>query len=105
MNEQLFQLILTLISIIGTILTMYIIPLIKEKTGNEKLVKYNEWAKYAVKCAEIIFKEHGMGENKKEYVINFLDNMFNKKKVVITKEQLNVLIEAAVSQMNMAEKS
>lgn len=103
MDNGLFEIILALIPVIGTILTVYIIPLIKEKVGNEKLAKYEYWASMAVNCAEMIFKEQGMGADKKEYVVNFLNDMFNKKKVVITKEQIEILVESAVKQMKLNE--
>lgn len=100
MNEILFQIILALIPVIGAILTTYIIPLIKEKIGTEKLAKYEYWASMAVNAAEMIFKEAGMGESKKEYVTNFLNEIFNKNKVVITEEQIEILIESAVNELN-----
>lgn len=103
MDNRLFEIILALIPVIGTILTVYIIPLIKEKIGNEKLAKYEYWASMAVNCAEMIFKEQGMGADKKEYVVNFLNDMFNKKKVVITKEQIEILVESAVKEMKLSE--
>ena len=103
MNEKIFDLILLLIPVIGTILTTYIIPLIKEWIGNEKLAKYEEWASMAVKAAEMMFSESGMGEKKKAYVIEFLTDMFNKNKVVITEWQMEILIEAAVKQLKLEE--
>lgn len=103
MNEVLFEIILGLISILATIVTGIVIPYIREKIGNEKLAKYKEWASLAVKCAEMIFVEKGMGENKKEYVVNILNDMFNKNKVVITPEQIEILIESAVKEMKLSE--
>ena len=100
MDDKLFELILALIPILGTILTVYIIPYIKEKIDNEKLEKYEQWVNMAVRAAEMVFTESGMGESKKAYVIEFLTGMFNKNKVIITEEQMNILIEAAVQQMN-----
>ena len=99
MEDRLFQVILALIPILGTILTVYVIPYFKELIGNEKLAKYQEWAEMAVKAAEMIFNEKGMGADKKEYVVKFLTEQFNKNKVVITAEQLDILIESAVKQM------
>lgn len=103
MDEYLLKIILSLISILGTILTTVVVPYVKEKIGNEKLAKYEEWAMLAVQCAEMIFKEQGMGVDKKEYVVNFLNEMFNKNKIVITEEQLNILIESAVKEMKLNE--
>lgn len=103
MDEVLFKIIFALLSILCTVLTGVVVPYIKEKLGNEKLAKYEEWATLAVQCAEMIFKEQGMGADKKEYVINFLNEMFNKNKIVITEEQLEILIESAVKQMKLQE--
>ena len=100
MNEILFKIILTLIPIIGVILTSFIIPLIKEKIGTEKLAKYEYWVSMAVNAAEKIFSEPNSGVKKKEYVVNFLNELLNKNKTVITKEQLNILIESAVNELN-----
>lgn len=104
MDEKLFSLILAIIPVLGTIITVFIIPLIKEKIGAEKLAKYEYWADLAVKAAEMLWTETGHGEDKKQYVVEFLTNMFNKKKVVITEEQMNILIESAVKQLKMEEK-
>ena len=103
MDERIFQIILALIPILGAIITGFIIPFIKEKIGAEKLAKYEYWASMAVKCAEMLFKEQGMGETKKEYVVNFLNEMFNKNKTVITSEQIEVLIESAVKELKLSE--
>lgn len=103
MNEYVFEIILGIISIIGAILTGIVVPYIKEKIGNEKLKKYETWAAYAVRSAEMIFSGQGMGEDKKKYVVDFLNNMFNKNKVVITPEQIEVLLEAAVKNMKIEE--
>ena len=104
MNEVLFKIILGLISILGIIITSVVVPYIKEKLGNEKLAKYEYWVSMAVGAAEMIFKEQGMGKTKKEYVVNFLKDMFNKNKIVITDEQLEILVESAVKQMKLNEE-
>ena len=100
MDERLFQVIMALIPVIGAIFTYFVIPYIKTLIGNEKLAQYKEWAGMAVKCAEMLWTESGMGADKKAYAIQVLNDMFNKNKVVITEEQLNILIEAAVLEMN-----
>ena len=104
MDDRLFQIILAVIPVLCTILTVYIIPLIKGKIGNENLAKYEYWVNIAVKAAELICVETGHGADKKKYVIDFMNKMFNSKKTVITEEQLNALIEAAVKQMKIEEK-
>lgn len=103
MDERLFQIILALIPIIGAIITTFVIPLIKEKIGAEKLAKYEHWAGLAVRAAEMLWTESGKGSDKKKYVVDFLNNIFNKKKVVITEQQIEILIESAVKQMKLEE--
>jgi len=103
MNETLFNIILLLVPVLATVITVYIVPLIKAKVGDENLATIVKWVTYAVKCAEMIFTQEKQGEEKKQYVIDFIDGLFNKKKVVITKEQIEVLIEAAVKEINDAK--
>lgn len=103
MDERLFQIILALIPILGAIITGFIIPFIKEKIGSEKLAKYEYWTKQAVKAAEMMWTESGCGEDKKRYVVKFLNEMFNKNKVTITEQQIEILVEAAVKQMKLEE--
>lgn len=104
MDERLFQIILTIIPVLGAIITRFIIPFIKEKIGSEKLAKYEYWADLAVKAAEMLWTESGCGADKKQYVVDFLNDMFNKNKIVITEQQIEILVESAVKQMKLEEK-
>ena len=104
MDDRLFQIILAVIPVLGTILTVYIIPYIKAKIGTENLSKYEYWVNIAVKAAEMIWTETGHGTDKKQYVVEFMNNMFNSKKIIITEEQINLLIESAVKNMKIEEK-
>ena len=103
MNENLFNVILTLIPVIGAIITYFIVPFIKTSVSEKQLAQYKEWARLAVKTAEMLWKESGCGEDKKDYVVKFLNDMFNKNKIVITEEQINILIESAVKEMKEIE--
>jgi len=100
MDSRIFEIILSLIPVLGTIITAFIIPLIKEKIGTEKLAKYEYWASMAVKCAEMLWPDSGTGTDKKAYAVNILNNMFNKNKVIITEQQIEILVEACVNEMN-----
>lgn len=99
MDDRLFNLILTVIPVIGAVVTYFVVPYLKAALGGVKLEQYREWARLAVKCAEMIWKETGHGADKKSYVSEFLDRMFNSKKMLLTEEQINVLIEAAVQEL------
>ena len=103
MDERLFQIILALIPVLGAIITGFVIPYIKEKIGAERLAKYEYWASLAVRAAEMLWVESGSGKTKKQYVVDFLNNMFNKNKVIITEQQIEILVESAVKQMKLEE--
>ena len=90
------------IVIICLIITGYIVPLIKNKIGDDKFTKLAEWVKFAVLKAEQVLTAE-TGEQKKEYVLSFIDEVLQENKINITAEQLDVLIESAVKEMNIAQ--
>lgn len=100
MNELWFNVIVLLVPVLATIVTGFLIPLIVSKLGAEKLALIVKWVGYAVKAAEGLYKASGQGEIKKEYVVSFINKMFNSKKVNITEEQISILIESVVTEMN-----
>ncbi len=100
MNENLFTIIIMLIPVLATAITTVVIPLILSKISAEKLALIIKWVGRGVQAAEMLFPEAKSGEAKKEYVVNFIDKMFNKRKVVITREQIEVLIESIVAEIN-----
>ncbi len=87
-----------------SLITGYFIPWIKAKIGNEKLTTIVKWVTYAVKCAELIYDGEKQGEAKKQYVIEIINKIFNSKKIIITEEQISVLIEYAVRELKELEK-
>lgn len=97
--DNLFEFIMGIISIFGAVITYFIIPYIKAGISSEKLGQYQEWAALAVKTAEMLWTETGHGADKKAYAADFLDGLFNAKKKVLTKEQINILIESAVQEL------
>lgn len=104
MEEGLFKILLTIIPVLGTIITYFIVPYIKANIDFKRLEQYKEWTTLAVKSAEMLWKGTGYGDEKKEYVVDFLNDMFNSEKTVITEEQINILIESAVQELNKNKK-
>ena len=90
-----------IIPILGTILTYLIVPLIKQKTTKEQRENIYNLVKIAVKAAEQMHDAGLINIPKKEYVINFLTS----KGINITIQDLDVMIEAAVQELNLAKKA
>ena len=75
-----------------TILTLYLIPFLKEK----RLYNY---VVIAVKAAEQMFLESGKGKEKFAYVREWI-----QKKFKVTDDDLKNIIEAVVYEMNKEKK-
>ena len=88
-----------IIILLGTVITYVVIPYIKAKTTEEQRNNIYFWVQVAVNAAEQIYVEKGMGMIKKKYVVEYLRN----KGINISEEDLNILIEAAVKELNLLQ--
>lgn len=93
------------ITIAAVVIARYVIPKLKEEIGVEKFNTIAMYVDYAVRAAEQIYIDAGLGEKKKEYVLKFINDIVLKDgKYSITSDELNVLIESAVNAMNESKK-
>ena len=96
MNQAVFNFILSLIPLIGFIITTYVVPIFKLKFTDAQMKYVEYWVVKTVRAAEAMFVEGSSGEAKREYVIHFIQDKFNKDgKELITEEQIRILLEAA----------
>lgn len=84
-----------LITLLGLLMTTFLIPWIRAKISAEKLNEAKKWTSIGVKAAEMIYKESGMGEAKKKYVRKFLESKGYKLDI----DTVDALIEATVRDM------
>lgn len=83
------------VTLIAAVITAYVIPLIKSKTTEAQQKKIAALVEIAVLAAEQIYKESGMGQQKKAYVITWL----REHDVTVDEEKLDALIESTVYAM------
>ena len=88
-----------IITVIVALITLFVIPWIKSKLSAEQLAEVIKWVKIAVQAAEMIFKESGMGEQKKAYVVKFLNDLG----ISYDAEQIDSMIESAVLGLKLKE--
>ena len=79
-------------ALLAAIITAIVIPYIKSKTTASQQAEINAWVKIAVTAAEQIYTCSGRGEEKKAYVLNWLQ----EHGITVDAEKLDALIEAAV---------
>lgn len=102
MNEKIFNIVLLLIPVIGAVITGILIPYVKIRISVAQMDEIIKWVTKAVQAAEVLFDFPKSGDEKREYVISFIDKMFNSKNEIITKEQIRILLESAWKQMKEA---
>ena len=101
MDQGLVQIVLAIIGLLGTLITAIAVPLIKAKYDAEKRAKIYDYIKIAVGAADQILKvEDPTGEKRKQFVVDYL----TEKGLKITMEDLNMMIEAAVQQLNIIQQ-
>lgn len=93
---DLTEIIGAIIGLAVSMITVFLIPYIKEKWGAEKFEKVEKWVNIAVKAAEMIYHESGMGAQKKAFVVDYLKS----KGFTLDPETLDNLIESAVLDLN-----
>lgn len=81
--------------LISAVITAVIVPLIRAKLNEQQLANVQMWVKVAVEAAEQIYKGAGRGQDKKAFVLDFLD----KKGLTVDLASIDNLIEAAVLEL------
>ena len=83
------------IALIGAGVSVFLIPWLKSQTTEAQRKELTAWVKIGV-AAEQLYKGAGRGEEKKQYVIDFL----KQKGFKVDEESVSNAIEAAVKQLN-----
>ena len=89
----------TAIALVLALISTFLIPWLKNKVDAEKFEQIKEWTRVAVQAAEMIYNGVGRGEEKKTYVINYL----NEKGFKIDTATIDALIESAVLDLKRGE--
>ena len=99
MNEITFNILKIVVSVSAAIITIYLVPYIRNKLKDDKYKELLAIVEVAVKAAEQTIGG-GHGKVKKEEVVAFVSLWLSQNGIQITDKQLDNLIEAAVFQMN-----
>lgn len=83
-------------ALVATVVTAIVVPYIKSRTTAQQQAELNAWVKIAVSAAEQIYRGSGRGEEKKAYVLNWLE----EHGVTLDTGRIDAMIEAAVYDLN-----
>lgn len=104
LDECVALLVKLIVAVAVTLITKYLIPLIKAWYEEKVDAKIKKAIKEAVEAAEQTIKGSGMGEIKKKEVLNVVVKFINKHGYDVDEKMLNLWIEAAVFAMNLDKK-
>ena len=96
---DLTHIITAVLTLIFSLITAFLIPYIKTKVSAEQFATIKLWAQVAVQASEMLYVGSGRGEEKKKYVIEFL----NSKGFTLNAEEIENLIESAVLELKQSQ--
>ena len=96
---DLTQIVVAILTLIVSLVSAFLIPYIKAKTTDEQFNTIKLWVQVAVQAAEMLYVGSGRGEEKKQYVIEFLKS----KGFILNAEEIENLIESAVLELKQAQ--
>ena len=103
MRDIVLELLKLTIMIATMLVTRYLIPWLKAKTQNETMHALIDWAVQAVLAAEQCHQAMS-GPERKAIVTRFIKELLAQKNLALSDEEIDVMIEAAVKQMNVAKE-
>jgi len=96
-NEIYLKIVELLVLLLISILTRYIVPLIKAKISKSQMEMFIDYVNIAVKAASQLYTKDQWQE-KKEYCMKYLKNISNEKlNLTFTDEDISTLVEGVLN--------
>ena len=99
-GEQITQIILALITLMGTVVGAFLVPYIKSKTTLQQRENVYSIIVFGVQAAQQIYGQD-MGIEKYDYVVKYIKS----KDIDLSEKDLKVMIESAVKELKLAQDS
>lgn len=98
-SEQFMQIIMSIITLLGILITSAVLPYIRSKISAEELDKLSYYITVAVRCAEQIYTPE-QWRDKKAYVMSYIRQIIDSKlSISLTDEQLDTIVEGIVNEI------
>lgn len=94
---DLTSLLQALLTLAAAIITSVLVPYLKEKYGDERLKTVKTWARAAAAAAEELHKGSGLGKEKLEYVLDFLE----QRGFGLDRDSLRKIVEAELYELGL----
>ena len=98
-TDLIVKIILLVIAILGSVISYYVIPVLKTKANIDNYALFNDFVINAVRAANQLYTKE-QWEKKKEYVVNLvLDYLSDNTDLTFTDEQIDAIIEGVVNEV------
>lgn len=87
-----------IITLAATAITLFLIPWLRERYGNEKLAKVQNWVQIAVYAAEKLYGA-GNGDQKLAYA----EQVLEKHNIILDMDTLKAMVDAEIKKLEQAE--
>lgn len=104
MNIDITQIVVALIGFMGVVITTVAVPLIRSKVTNEQWETIKNYALAGVQAAEIMFNAQGKGEEKLEWVSEYIEAQCKAHGIKIDIDTVRIAIENAWKQLGLDKK-
>lgn len=104
MNIDITQIVVAVIGLLGIVITSVVVPLIKSKLTNSQWETIKNYALAGVQAAEIIFNAQGKGEEKLEWVTEYIEAQCKAHGIEIDMDTVRVAIENAWKDLGLDKK-
>lgn len=98
------ELVVALIGVLSIFITSVVFPLIKSKLTNSQWESIKNYALAGVQAAEIIFNAQGKGEEKLEWVTEYIEAQCKVHGIEIDMDTVRVAIENAWKDLGLDKK-
>lgn len=104
MHIEITQIIVVFVTLLSAVMTGILFPLIRSKVSAAQWELIKEFAVAGVQAAEIIFNAQGKGEEKLEWVTEYIEKQCKAHGIEIDMDTVRVAIENAWKDLGLDKK-
>lgn len=94
-NINITPIIEAVIALVGIVITSFLVPYLKSKMTANQFAYLEGVVKTAVYGAEVLFGGTARGDEKREYVLNYVEEICAKKHITFDADEIRQMLETA----------
>lgn len=87
------EIMVAVIGLLGIIITSVVVPLIKQKLTSEQWNNIKNWTSAAVEAAEVLFIGTGLGSDKRDFVLNYIESKCKENNITYDEQTIRIALE------------